>query len=279
MLRYVIVDPTGNTTALVESAVEVEQQPHVAARIMERHPEVEQVGFVHHESVRADDLAPHVSLRMAGGEFCGNATMSAAFLYATRHGLMHQSSDHSIMVRASGVSAVVHTRLTPVNAYEARTSILMPQALAINEVPLPLGQRSVNIPVVYMPGISHAVIRADSPAFKLLNDVEAAEKAARAWCKTLNACGLGLMFLQQNDSANGLTPLVYIPGADTMYWENSCASGSSAVGMYLARISHFPTHVALIQPGGTLTVECDPESHTTWLYGRARMVGEYEIVM
>lgn len=278
MLRYVIVDPTGNTTALVESAVDVERQPSVATSIMERHPEVEQVGFVHYEPMRTYDLAPHVSLRMAGGEFCGNATMSAAFLYAIRHGLMKHGFNHSIMVRASGVSTVLHTRLVPMDANTARTSIHMPKALAINDVSLPFKHRFANVPIVFMPGISHAIIiQTKSPYYELLNDAQAAEEAARTWCKTLRVCGLGLMFLHKKDSAYSLTPLVYIPAADTMYWENSCASGSSAVGMYLAWISHSSTHVSLAQPGGgALTVECDPTSHTTWLHGGVRMVGEYK---
>ena len=45
-LQYSIFDPTGNITALVESPVPVERQPAVAAALMARHPEVEQVGFV-----------------------------------------------------------------------------------------------------------------------------------------------------------------------------------------------------------------------------------------
>ena len=43
-LRLCIFDPTGNITALVESAVEPEAQPSAAARIMARFPAVEQVG-------------------------------------------------------------------------------------------------------------------------------------------------------------------------------------------------------------------------------------------
>ena len=43
-LHYCLFDPTGNITALVESAVDVPDQPAVAAGIMCRHPEVEQVG-------------------------------------------------------------------------------------------------------------------------------------------------------------------------------------------------------------------------------------------
>lgn len=281
MLRYVIVDPTGNVTALVESAVEVELQPRTAKRIMERHPKVEQVGFVQYEPASMNGLtpktAPQVSLRMAGGEFCGNATMSAAFLYAVRHGLFQRGSNHSFVVRASGVSSPLFTRLAPSSSNAAHTSIRMPNALAIDKEPLQFGQTSAKVPVVFMPGISHVIIDADSPFFELKRDPEAAEEAARVWCKALGACGLGLMFLHSIDSALTLTPLVYIPDADTMYWENSCASGSSAVGMYLAWSSHFPVNAGLVQPGGTLTVESDPTNQTTWLHGQVRMVGEYSL--
>ena len=41
-LRYSIIDPTGNITALVEDEVAVADQPRVASRIMALHPQVEQ---------------------------------------------------------------------------------------------------------------------------------------------------------------------------------------------------------------------------------------------
>ena len=53
-LRYSIWDPTGNITALVESAVAVGEQPAAAAALMERHPTVEQVGFVELEVLSCD---------------------------------------------------------------------------------------------------------------------------------------------------------------------------------------------------------------------------------
>ena len=79
-VRYSIWDPSGNITALVESPVPVERQSAVAAELMARHPAVEQLGFV---SWQAEDGTDAV-LRMAGGEFCGNASMSAAALLQSR---------------------------------------------------------------------------------------------------------------------------------------------------------------------------------------------------
>ena len=78
------MDPTGNITALVESSAEVSRQPFIADLIMQKHPEVEQVGFV--------EFGEQVKLRMAGGEFCGNASMCAAALYLSRKGAEVASS-------------------------------------------------------------------------------------------------------------------------------------------------------------------------------------------
>ena len=76
-IRYSILDPSGNITALVESAVGADARAAVAAELMRRHPEVEQVGFVRRtepgDPVRAE-------LNMAGGEFCGNASLCTAAL-------------------------------------------------------------------------------------------------------------------------------------------------------------------------------------------------------
>ena len=51
---------------------------------MRRHPEVEQVGFVRFSDDPGDPV--RAGLRMAGGEFCGNASCCAAVLWFLDHG-------------------------------------------------------------------------------------------------------------------------------------------------------------------------------------------------
>ena len=63
-------------------------------------------------------------------------------------------------------------------------------------------------------------------------DPAKAEKLAPVWCRYLQAEAIGLMFLSLEKRK--LTPLVYVPAAGTMVWENSCASGTTAVGAWLA---------------------------------------------
>jgi diaminopimelate epimerase len=69
-----------------------------------------------------------------------------------------------------------------------------------------------------------------------------------------------------------MTPLVYIPGSGTVFWENSCASGTSAVGMYLAEKENTRIDLTVEEPGGILRVKSDPQSKKTWLHGRVQLV-------
>ena len=99
-----------------------------------------------------------------------------------------------------------------------------------------------------------------------------AERQARVWCGQLEADALGLMFLDQRRGR--LTPLVYVPASDTLFWETSCASGTTAVGAYLAEAGDF-TAAALQQPGGVLTVS--REAGRLWLTGTVRRETQKEI--
>ena len=271
-IRYSILDPTGNITALVESPVETGRQPAVAAALMERHPEVEQVGFL--KPVSSPDDPVQGTLRMAGGEFCGNASMCAAALYLLRRqqaeGIPLAPSEVSVRLRVSGAAQPVEVRLQRESEDSFQAGVRMPAALGITETAFTFEQLTGLLPVVRMEGISHIIIEPDSPFRGLQNDRAAAEGAVRAWCGTLSADGLGLMFLDAARSR--LTPLVYIPGSGTVFWENSCASGSSAAGMYLAARTGVPVDLTLAEPGGSLRVVSDPAGGETWLYGRVRLL-------
>ena len=258
-LRYSIFDPTGNITALVESEVPVEEQPAVAAAIMAEHAAVEQVGFV-----RFGEGLP--SLRMAGGEFCGNAGMSAAALYLLRTG----DTGESVSLRVSGAAEPVEIRLRRESPEGFFAGVRMPPALGVEERHFTFGGCSAKLPLVRMQGISHVIIPRESPFAALRLDRVAAERAVRLWCAEITAEGLGLMFLEQDR----LTPLVYVPGGGTVFWENSCASGSAATAMVLAHKTQAPVSIALREPAGTLQVESDPLSGITWLWGKTRLIGD-----
>ena len=129
-LRYSIWDPAGNITALVESDVRIEDQPSAAAKIMERHPEVEQVGFV-----RFSPESPEfqVQLRMAGGEFCGNTSLCRAAFYDMECSRIPVGGLLQVRLRVSGTAELTDVSLTKTGKDQYSGTILMPPALGAAE--------------------------------------------------------------------------------------------------------------------------------------------------
>ena len=268
MIRYSILDPSGNITALVESAVDIPQQPSAAAALMRMHTEVEQVGFVTYEPAEEGTDSVPVKLRMAGGEFCGNASMCAAVLYAIRNAPVDPPAEISLSV--SGTAQPVKVSLRQVGVDSFQTAISMPPALGITYESFSAGNMTGILPVVRMEGISHIIITSDSAYFPLKTDRTAAEEALRTWCGELSAESLGLMFYDRE--SRFLTPLVFVPGSGTIFWENSCASGSAATAMLLAAEIHAPISLTFHEPGGSLSVTSDPDKKETRLYGKTGLV-------
>ena len=149
-----------------------------------------------------------------------------------------------VRLRVSGASRPVEVRLRRLSgeSYSAGVHMPPPRDILIKE--FEFASIRAPLPVVLMEGISHIIIESDSAFYPLLKDPSAAEPAIQTWCETLSADGLGLMFL--DTSSLTLTPLVYIPGSGTVFWENSCASGTSATGMYLASRTAAPIRAARI---------------------------------
>ncbi len=234
-IRYALLDPTGNQTVLAESPVPIEDQPYTAKRIMAAEPDAEQVGFL---SVRADG----VSMRMAGGEFCGNAAMSAAALYA----MDHKIAQGVVSVAVSGTPDPVDVHVCALPDGSMRGTVNMPRPVSVKEELFPDG---VRYPVVRFPGIFHVIL--ESPLSRI-----AAEALAPDWCRFLRSESVGL--IQFDRDTETITPLVYVPSADTLFWENSCASGTAALGAFLAE-REGSVSLSVRQPGGSLHVEADAD--------------------
>ena len=227
-IRYLLADPTGNMTALVEGFSPGLSPGEAAAAVFGREPAAEQLGFLS-ESETAD-----ISLQMAGGEFCGNACLSAAAYQLRREGY----EEKTVLVSISGAEKPLAVDMKHLGGNEYSGSVEMP-------LPLEIGSTGGK-PLVRFPGISHVIMPPSTSP-------EEAEALIRPLCTMLRAEALGLMLF---DEANGsLRPLVYVPGADTLCWERSCASGSCAVGAWLSIREGKALSLELHQPGGTLRVD------------------------
>lgn len=245
-IEYTLLDPTGNMTILVTTPTPEDMQPDIALRLMELEPSAEQTGFV--GGMEPDS----VTIRMAGGEFCGNAAMSAAALTAARFGL--GSADITVRFKSAGISVPV--RVAASGSGMAGT-VGMPKPLSVRNVDFPGG---MTLPVVFFPGIAHAI--SETPIERI-----EAEALCPGFCRFLGTEAFGLM--QYDRDRGTLTPLVYVESGGTLFWESSCASGTAALGYHLLG-GGSALHAAVSEPGGTLTVDSDGSSLT--LSGNVRIV-------
>lgn len=231
-IDYYYANPTNNITLLVETPVSRELQPSVALELMKMEPTAEQVGFI-----EKNDGEFH--LQMAGGEFCGNASMSAACAYAKENNI----TSGKISISVSGAPKKVNVKIKKEGEIFF-ADVEMPKADEITEVALPFNDSKIKLPLVKKPGIYHLICE---EKFSL----EEAEKHMPEWCRILDADGLGFMLLE----GEKLTPIVYVPAANTLFRESSCASGTTACGEYLSKKSGKDIEISLRQPGGTLKIK------------------------
>lgn len=285
-LRFAKLNPAGNITILVLDPVHESIHAKVAADLM--NPAVlggEQVGFV----TLMSEGPVAASMRMMGGEFCGNAVRSlGAYLASIRHpamgvtkgntnllqGLIQvQGLDEPILVEAEldqeelpHWASCAFPGVPEVEFYFVEALSWTAGGLDKNIRILPclspkdvleswLGEVSLRlrptvVALVRLERITHIVV--DARDYRMEEDV------LLELCDTLGledeAC-VGVMFRQGFDE---IVPLVYVEATDTFVWEASCASGSVAVALAYATARGEPGSYSFKQPGGTLSVTVTP---------------------
>lgn len=233
-------DPAGNITLLTETAFSPDEYPAIAGRLLLAEPSAEQVGFIENISRK------EVSLRMAGGEFCGNAAFSAAAMAIWKTG----SDEGTVLVDFAGTGSLsASVSRVSENSYTGRIQMPLPEE--VSEKHLCFEGKDLFLPVVRFPGITHILCTAPM-------DRTFAEAAVKQWCAELAAPAAGIMLLDEEHRA--LTPLVYVPRPETLFWESSCASGTCAAAFWLSSRSGTPSAYRFSEPGGTLGAETGQNS-------------------
>lgn len=253
-LNFYYINPTGNITILVDSPVPREEYIETADLLSKEYPKCEQVGYVLYDIPGAD-----IKLNMAAGEFCGNATMSTAALCAKKRGL-NAGETSDIVVNASGTRDNVRVKITCVDSDFYKGTVRMPVPGGIKRVKLSYEGKEYEYPMVMFDGISH-IIAEDGLSREI------AEKTIVKWCGKLCLQGLGIMLL--DEKAHTLNPLVYVPELNSLFWENSCASGTTATGWYLHNKYGRPVDISFTEPGGELNIRTD-EKGQPFLSGTVR---------
>ena len=251
--HYHILWPGGNTTAIVDQYPTTLSRSALAQMIMVSRPEIEQVGFIS----PSDNADYPFCLHMMGGEFCGNAARSAAYLYARRSGLDH----FSFMV--SGFNQPVRASVT-----EQAAAITLPGEFMLRK------KSAGDHVVVDLQGICHIVVfgdRQNSTSTDLIRQYFQPDLAA-----------IGIMYVKR-DKQLTLDPVVYVRDMKKLVAETACGSGSIAVALALrSDQSNFDRYVIQQPTGAVFTVEVTANSHqvqSIFLEGPVSYQGEASLVL
>ncbi|MDR3279092.1 MAG: hypothetical protein LBT23_01140 [Synergistaceae bacterium] len=243
-IEFVKINPTQNMTILVESPVERRLQRTVAGLLMSYEGVyAEQVGYIE----RPFDDRAWGRLRMAGGEFCGNAAMSLAAYLAWKRELAG-GSEVSVFLEASGAEGLIECDVRAgEDSYACTLSMPLPER--IDMVTLPVAGVPRDFTAVWLPGITHIMASSGDVG----DDMRAwAERAAEEWKNEIESEAFGIMML--DEASCRIDPLVCVKSSGTLVWERGCGSGSAAVGAYMARKASRSSKSMVSQPGGVITV-------------------------
>ncbi|MDD4617198.1 MAG: hypothetical protein PHW76_08850 [Alphaproteobacteria bacterium] len=224
--RLVIVDPSGNPTALVFDPIPPAMTRKAGQLIQDEYPSVEQVVFVQKRGGM-----PHAQL--AGGEFCANAARAVG--YVLSGGMVTEQR-----VTVSGASA-------PMTIHTSRNRAKLDLHMCMREECRVLGETPV--PVLHLEGISFGILMPQNPRFDILRYGNSFDEIrVRSAMKELGLMSFlccGLLFVEDlGQDKVKLTPFVYIRDIETFFAETACASGSIAAATFLGR------NLSILQPSG-----------------------------
>lgn len=244
-VQFVKMSPTQNMTILVESAVSRDRQPAVAAALMAYDSVyAEQAGFVE----TPQNPAARARLQMAGGEFCGNATMSLAALIAWDGG-MKPGERGEIPLEVSGMDGILPCGVEMCGDF-VRATVQMPSPLRIARHSVAALGREIPVAAVGFSGITHIVVPIGAVAGDWTGFAEQLVDEPPAWVED---DAMGVMLYREGESR--IDPLVCVRAAGTTVWERGCGSGTAALGAWLAHRERRAVRAEIRQPGGVITVD------------------------
>lgn len=234
--QYVTLDPTGNITCLVLEHVDPEDEKELTRRLLQ---ECEQVAYL--EPATLPDSG--ATVRLMGGEFCGNAAMAAA-AWLMRC-CLNPGEEKDVPLQVSGTEGIIRCRIKALDdGFEG--TVQMPGIREVTD----MTYGGIALKAVRMEGIIHLVYEG-APLEQAV-----AESLLKAIAATLPDEAAGL--IRWNRETGEMIPLVYVRGSGSLVWEHGCGSGSAAVGALEAlRQGEGTASTAITQPGGVIRVTAE----------------------
>lgn len=211
--EFSIFRPGGNDTLLIKGILRKTLRKSINDTAMSKYLNIEQVGFYSYSN-----NAKLGRLEMAGGEFCGNALRSLAYLIL-------DGKKGELQFKVSGVNRILKAGVNKSNSAFAQIPILVnsPNVKKLKD----------NLWIVELEGISHLITLSS----KELGENEAKKIAQKLLMKT----GLldskpasGVMLVRKGKLPVDFIcePVVWVRDIRTFFYETACASGTAAIGIW-----------------------------------------------
>lgn len=250
-LKFVKINPAGNITLLYDirniNKDDIQKISKISMGNLNLY--AEQVGVIN-----------DTHLQMMGGEFCGNACRSFAAYLAFCDINFQREKNYKITCSGEDLELNIDVRSSKIaNVFFSK--IKMPKNISIQTVKLELQKSEIiEICEVIFQGIVHFVIELNTDK-KVINRI-------RDYCEKKKYSAFGVMFF--NYKTMYMKPYVEVQGFNGV-WENSCGSGTTAVGYYLKKYKNID-FAKIIQPGGWL--EVSHENNEVFIDGPVEIVAE-----
>lgn len=248
LLHMAVAYPSGNTTAIVCDQLLSADRRLLNESIMRSWkaaspglPEIEQCCFLTPPASNPDAVA---RVEMFGGEFCGNATRSAAWLVTG-------GNDCSGLIEVSGADK-------PLRFWIENGEVTAEMPLPANEdLPSTVEEGTL----VQLEGIAQLVVTdPDLREAKTSRQVLESLIAANKYDLASQSC-VGVSYYDSKTCRAVFC--VWINKVGTVFDETACGSGSCAIGVAAAMAARGPVRIPVIQPSGeTIFTRADCDSRS-----------------
>lgn len=240
--NYVISAAGGNNTIIriIDSVLTREKYEEIGSHLLHQTERrgVEQVGF----------LIPSINhFEMSGGEFCGNAARSAAYLFSKISGM----SEFEFTM--SGFDGKIKAKVT-FDQSDSTLAIVSCHFIGMKANIVNKKVCSKDVTVVDLGGIVHCVIHEAFPK----DSYKEAHTKITTELNLRDRLAIGVLWLNKTENGMKMDPVVWVKSIDTFFYETSCGSGSIAAAMAtneteIIQTTGQPIHVEILDDGVLLT--------------------------
>lgn len=229
MKKITILRPAGNDQLLIKGIVKKEDRRAINDEMIQQFPNVEQVSFY------AFDKKNNIArLELAGGEFCGNATRSLAYL-------LLNGKPGKLSIQVSGTKQLLTAGIKKPNTAFAQMPIFYDFSCVkkLNEY----------LFRVDLEGITHLIYKKSTIKKTRVELKKLAKEILKKENLLLSVPAAGVMFIEKINNGFLLKPVVWVRDIETILYETACASGTAAVALwYSLQNNNQITNVSLRQP-------------------------------